>query len=202
MSINWVSEDVALTQLELLLKTYPISCVKIGLVKSLDVCIKLVDVILAKNSAAKIIWDPVLSASAGFTFHDNINADLLNKLLDRIYMITPNWEEVLQLLPNEKEALLAAKALSKHTNVYLKGGHNTEDVGKDYLFTPNEKTYPFNAKLKRTAYAKHGSGCVLSSAIASNLTLGYPMLRACLKAKQYTTRLLESNAGLLGFHRA
>jgi hydroxymethylpyrimidine/phosphomethylpyrimidine kinase len=68
---------------------------------------------------------------------------------------------------------------------YLFGG------GKEHSFRPRE-----NAK-----YAKHGSGCVLASAITANLAKGYNLQRSCLMAKQYTLRFLNSNSTLLGYHK-
>ncbi|RZK48342.1 MAG: hydroxymethylpyrimidine/phosphomethylpyrimidine kinase, partial [Hymenobacter sp.] len=47
---------------------------------------------------------------------------------------------------------------------------------------------------------KHGSGCVLSAAIAGQLALGQPLAMACQLAKAYTTRVLASNDTLLGYH--
>jgi len=47
---------------------------------------------------------------------------------------------------------------------------------------------------------KHGSGCVLSSAIASYLALDFPKTKACYKGKRYTERFLKSNRTKLGYH--
>jgi hydroxymethylpyrimidine/phosphomethylpyrimidine kinase len=51
-------------------------------------------------------------------------------------------------------------------------------------------------------YAKHGSGCVLSSALAANLALGCLLPAAAIRAKQYTRQFLSSNKTLLGWHRS
>jgi len=49
-------------------------------------------------------------------------------------------------------------------------------------------------------YPKHGSGCVLSSALTANLALGYPLPIAAERAKRYVERFLTSNKTLLGWH--
>jgi hydroxymethylpyrimidine/phosphomethylpyrimidine kinase len=48
---------------------------------------------------------------------------------------------------------------------------------------------------------KHGSGCVLSSAVTANLAKGFKIHPACLRAKDYTTTFLLSNKNLLGYHK-
>jgi len=57
--------------------------------------------------------------------------------------------------------------------------------------------HPINPKLT-PIYPKHGSGCVLSSAIASQLALGFPLLKSCFRAKRFTEKYLGSSKELLG----
>jgi hydroxymethylpyrimidine/phosphomethylpyrimidine kinase len=58
--------------------------------------------------------------------------------------------------------------LSAHCAILLKGGHHPEKIGIDTLYT-KERSSRFTQKI--IAHKKHGSGCVLSSAIVSNLAL-------------------------------
>jgi hydroxymethylpyrimidine/phosphomethylpyrimidine kinase len=51
-------------------------------------------------------------------------------------------------------------------------------------------------------YPKHGSGCVLSSALTAQLALGHPLELAAIRAKRYTFQFLKSNKTLLGWHSA
>ena len=51
-----------------------------------------------------------------------------------------------------------------------------------------------------TYFAKHGSGCILSSAIASGLAKGLSIEKACISAKQYIQTILKSNEQLLAYH--
>ena len=53
---------------------------------------------------------------------------------------------------------------------------------------------------KKEVSIKHGSGCILSSAIAANIALGLDLKTACHKAKTYTETKLSSNKSLLAYH--
>lgn len=189
---NWIDEKEIFNQANILLKNYQFSYVKIGLIPSLGFLKEITE----QLSKSKLIWDPVLSASAGFNFDHDLSQ--LKEVLKGIYMITPNWNEVKELSGN-KEALKGAEELSELTNVYLKGGHNDINHGKDYLFFEAKK-YSFNPKNKKPVYPKHGSGCVFSSALTANLAKGFPMIKACLRSKQYIEKYLASSTELLGYH--
>jgi hydroxymethylpyrimidine/phosphomethylpyrimidine kinase len=82
----------------------------------------------------------------------------------------------------------------------LKGGHNKDNKGRDHLFTTEGKVFPYKSK-QISETGKHGSGCVLSSAIAANLANGLSLQRAGLKGKDYVTKFLMSNKTLLGYHK-
>lgn len=193
----WVNENQVFEQLKILLKLHQYEYVKIGLIPSISFLIKIISTLNTQYTVPKIIWDPILSASAGFDFQHNLSE--LKEVLTSVYVITPNWQEVKQLSGNE-DAKKGAEELSQFTNVYLKGGHNEEELGKDYLFFEG-KIYPLNTKNKKPIYSKHGSGCVFSSALTANLANGYPMLKAALRSKRYIEKYLSSSKELLGFHK-
>jgi hydroxymethylpyrimidine/phosphomethylpyrimidine kinase len=77
--------------------------------------------------------------------------------------------------------------LSAHCAILLKGGHHPEKIGIDTLY---KEIIRFT---KIIAHRKHGSGCVLSSAIVSNLALGNDLRTACYLAKDYIETYLQSN---------
>ncbi len=194
VSVNWIDEDIVFAQIETLLSHYSFSAIKIGLIPSLSFLLKIMA--LPQLGQTKVIWDPVLSASSGFDFKHNL--DDLENVLKKVYLITPNWNEI-QVLAKTTDAKIGAEKLSKFTNVYLKGGH-AEEIGKDFLFSKKGKTYPFN-KMSNIATEKHGSGCILSSSLTAHIALKFPIIKVCLRSKKYTTMVLESNKGLLGYHK-
>lgn len=195
--INWLETAQVKNQIKILSQTTKIEVVKIGLVKSLKSLKKITQYLLELNPFVKIIWDPILSSSSGFVFHKKWNANELYSVLEDLYLVTPNWDEI-KMLYQELEPLEAAQVLSKYCPIFLKGGHNHLEKGIDYLFF-NEKTTKYSLE-KITNFQKHGSGCVLSSSIAANIALGKPLEEACKRAKIYTLAFLESSENLLGYH--
>ena len=198
ISIKWEDEKDILTALELLLNQYDIAAVKIGIVENISRLKNIVLFIHQKKAATKIIVDTVIKSSSGFNFwNEQINEQVLLEILSKVFLITPNYNEVLQLMPfaNAKEA---ARKIAAHCNVLLKGGHNEEEKGVDYLYTKNSMVQflPHNGYVS----AKHGSGCVLSAAITANLALGFDLQIACTNAKKYIEQFLSSNKTLLGYH--
>lgn len=197
-AVNWVPLDQMVRQANLLMKTHSIDWIKVGLMENWTITVDLLREIKRKAPRAKVVLDPVMSASAGFDFHSEKDNGTFKSLIEELDFITPNWNEIQQLIP-DKPAKEGAKILSKDVNVYLKGGHNPDAVGRDFLFTQEGKEYPFRAK-KVSKYVKHGSGCVFASALTAFLARGFSPPKAGLKAKTYATRFLNSHPSLLGYH--
>lgn len=193
-SVNWIDEAFILKQLDFLLDQYTFRYIKIGLVPSLSLIPKIHERIA--KSGSKLVWDPVLKASAGFDMkHDQT---LVVEALQCVEFVTPNWNEV-QWLADNSNSLEAAQKISQFCQVYLKGGHNETDPGRDFVYW-NNSVYPLRSRAKK-GWEKHGSGCVLSSALAANLTRGFPVLKSCLLSKEYISGVLDSNNTLLGSHK-
>ncbi|WP_367591698.1 hydroxymethylpyrimidine/phosphomethylpyrimidine kinase [Aquimarina sp. 2201CG1-2-11] len=198
----WVDIEVIKDQISLLFDRFEITYVKIGIVQNWSVLDQIIDFLLKKNATIKIVLDPVLRSSSDFEFHTSsslIANELLDSILDKIYLLTPNFIEIEKLFPNKTIEQTIAH-ISRKTNLFLKGGHREEAVGKDELYTVQGMHYVFNPKEKNLS-EKHGSGCILSSAITTYLALGFPLLKACYRGKRYTEKLLKSNKSLLAYHR-
>lgn len=197
ISANWLPFTQIKSQLELMLTTYPINVCKIGLVKSFDQLIKIIEVILTHRPKIKIIWDPILSATAGTDFHKEFNIDQLSHILDCCYLVTPNIPEFEALaLEDETENALAYYRIL--CNILLKGGHSTDSEAIDILYLDDtEKRF---SQSKSEITEKHGTGCILSSAIAANLVLRQTLEEACENAKSYTYNVIVSNETKLGYH--
>ncbi|SHL90418.1 hydroxymethylpyrimidine/phosphomethylpyrimidine kinase [Flavobacterium xinjiangense] len=198
--MQWTDLDFVLNSLKKLFGNYSIKAVKIGIIPSLDYLREIVLVVKKLSPKTKIIWDTVLKSSSEFNFTTIKNQAILIEILKKIDLITPNYNEILQLSSGEKNPDLIALELSKYCSTLLKGGHNPFAVGIDYLYNGNEifKLAPNNT----LAFEKHGSGCVLSSAITANLALGQDLKTACSNAKKYIETYLQSNQTKLGYHYA
>ena len=200
IAVNWCTREEIIDRIRPLLKKYKIEFIKIGIIENMDTLHEIVSFFKQENSKTIIVWDTVLSTSTHFKFIDSINKEKLIEILKNIYLITPNTNEAKNLsgLDNEQEA---AKYLSNYCNVLLKGGHSKENEGVDFLFSNNNIT-EIQKQTSTTISPKHGSGCILSASIISNLALGNDLETACRKAKQYIETILSSNTNLLAYHVA
>lgn len=197
-SIRWEKEEDILDAMSTMLAHYKISVVKIGIVQSIRSLEKIVSLINAAGEHIKIVLDPVIRSSTEFPFwKQEVEEKFLHKILQKITLITPNYKEVLPLT-RDADPKDAAIKLSRYCAVLLKGGHNEEELGVDYLYIMGE-SIKLEPKVV-SIFPKHGSGCVLSSSIAANLALGQELTAACRNAKLFTEKFLLSNLSLLGYH--
>ncbi|KAF2512518.1 hydroxymethylpyrimidine/phosphomethylpyrimidine kinase [Flavobacterium foetidum] len=195
--IQWTDLSFVIRSIETLFLNYRISVVKIGIIPSLYDLNRIVSTVKILSPSTKIVWDPVLRSTTKFEFMEVQNHFDLNKTLSKIDLITPNYHEAEILFPG-----FVSKNLWKEnkilTNILLKGGHNEKALGTDCLFLKDE-VLELHPSEKR-CFEKHGSGCVLSSAIASNLALKQTLKEACKNAKTYIENYLSSTSTLIGYH--
>jgi hydroxymethylpyrimidine/phosphomethylpyrimidine kinase len=198
VEMEWVTIEKVVFQIELFLKIYKIKAIKIGIVSSLSDLKFIIQKIRSIDSKVPIIWDTVLKSTTEFSFLEIENQQDLEFILQSIQLITPNQDEVLKLIPNAISVEENLNYLRNHTTVLWKGGHKKEVKGTDILFMKN-KEITIHPTLGNCS-EKHGSGCVLSSAITAYLSLGENLEEACRKAKLYTEKILQSNLSKLAYH--
>ena len=198
LGTKWLTPDEIIRQCDVLFREFNPAYVKIGLIESFNTLEQVVNYLRTALPKVRIIWDPILKASAGFQFHDGENLTQLQDILRKIYLITPNTDELKTLFGNHPDVeSLQALARGLNLNILWKGGHNDGALASDRLVTP-DKVYTFS--VTRARHGKHGTGCVLSSAIASYLTLGYPLPDACRLGQHYVAGFIRSNDTNLGMH--
>lgn len=188
-------EDI-LRQLELQFRYAIPSFIKIGLLPDKETLFSLTRYLSQKIPDIKIIWDPILRTSSGFTFHNSLS--LPDYFLRQLFLITPNTEELNQLF-GKNPPLSALQEICKKYQFHLlwKGGHNTEENSVDRLIGPDSlHCFP----VERSVYQKHGTGCILSAAITAYLAKGTSLACACRQAQVYVSRYMDSNDNLLGYH--
>ncbi len=195
--IQWTNLSFVIRSIETLFFSYKISAVKIGIVPSLHYLNRILSTIKLLSPTTQIVWDPVLKSTSNFEFLMIEDCLDLNKIFSKIDLITPNYMEIELLFPGFiKDHLWIENEIS--TAILLKGGHNLNEVGKDQLFLKNKIIDLFPSEEK--CFEKHGSGCVLSSAIASNLAFNQTKEEACKNAKTYIEKYLSSTSTLIGYH--
>lgn len=195
--LKWCGKEEVLAQLGPLLQTYEISAVKIGVIENLDRLKEVLLILRRYKRSIRIVWDPVLRASAGFDFHEPFQKHLLDECLDLVDLLTPNLEEAEQLGEGTVEENV--QAMSQRSAVLLKGGHETGAVAKDVLYQKGVVTKSY-ASERLYGVAKHGTGCVLSSSIAANWSKGEDLFSSCELAKHYMQHFIVSTNGPLGRH--
>ena len=169
--------------------------VKIGMVSS----VKLIETItekLQEYQAKNIVVDPVMVATSGSALmkNDAVSA-LAEKLLPLAAVVTPNIPEAEILsemkIENETDMEQAAKKIGDTYGcaVLLKGGHSINDAN-DLLYHQGSYQWFYGKRIHNPN--THGTGCTLSSAIASNLAKGDGLEAAVQKGKAYISGALSA----------
>lgn len=190
--VLWHPLKDIIAQLDTLLSNYEFEVVKIGITQNLESLYAIIQHLRTHNSTITIIWDPIISATSGFQFLDKIDTQLLNQVLGQIHLITPNLPEF-----NTLTEALNEKQLP--TNVLLKGGHSDGNDTSDQLIDLEGNVTAISGQ-RVIGTGKHGTGCVLSSAIAAGLSKGMKLKTACTFAKRYVEGYLKSGINKLGAH--
>ena len=197
-----VTPDFLKEQMENVFTDIRPDAVKIGMV-SASPLIETIAEELKKNHAANIVVDPVMVATSGAKLiSDEAVATLKEKLLPLATVLTPNIPEaevLADLMPgsirNEEDMLSAARTISEnyHCAVLCKGGHQINDAN-DLLY--HDGTYRWFYGKRIDNPNTHGTGCTLSSAIASNLAKGCDLETAVQRAKEYISGALAAMLNL------
>ena len=173
---------------------YP-DAVKIGMVSSCKLICVIADRLKYYN-AKNVVIDPVMVASAGSSLmKQNAVQTLIKELLPISTLVTPNIPEAQVLsgmsIQNKEDMIAAAKQIgdSYHCAVLLKGGHSINDAN-DLLYADGELVW-FEGKRINNPNT-HGTGCTLSSAIASNLAKGFTLTESIQRAKDYISGALAA----------
>ncbi len=183
-------------QIVLTCEDIAIDAVKVGLLPTKELVLQTAKT-LKKFDISNIVIDPVLIAACGDSLADNDIVESYHKELFPIAsVITPNRFEAEQLFNNGKT--LAGTLAAGAKSILLKGGHsdNEEEV-VDELYLQNQNA-PIKYSAKRiNTNNLHGTGCTLSSAIASFLAIhNGDIAMAVEKAKEYITNAIESGKDL------
>ena len=173
---------------------YP-NAVKIGMVSSDALINKIADK-LEEYKAGNIVVDPVMVATSGAKLICDEAVDALKKrLLPIATVLTPNIPEAEVLsgmeIHTEEDMIKAAEKIGTeyHCAVLCKGGHQLNDAN-DLLWRDGEYKWFYGERIDNPN--THGTGCTLSSAIASNLAKGYDLDTSVERAKKYISGALAA----------
>ena len=187
-------------QIEFTAKDIKPNAIKIGMLHSKSV-IQAVIKSLNKIKIKKIVLDPVMVAKGGSKLiNDAAIIHLKKNLLKKTLLITPNIPEAEILskikINSKNDMIKAAKILINlgAKNVLIKGGHLKSNQMNDILL--NKKTIKIFTSKKYKTKNTHGTGCTLSSAIATYLACGKDLIKSCELGIKYVNESIKSNLNL------
>ncbi len=195
-AVQEIDLDIIKKQIEVLYEDIDIDAVKIGMLSSSDI-IKVVYETLKDVNAKNIVIDPVMVSKSGYYLLKEEAIEALKKFLKIGTLVTPNIPEAEILanmkIENEEDMILAAKKIKTlgAKNVLMKGGHR-EDNCTDILLTDKDEVIKFLGERFETKNT-HGTGCTLSSTIASYIGKGYSVEESVRLGKEYITQAIKNS---------
>lgn len=164
--------------------------VKVGMVSEKGL-IQVISDKLKEYSPSNVVIDPVMVATSGARLIDEDAIAILREQLFPVAdLLTPNIPEAEKLtglsILNDDDMVNAAKIIAGEYNcaVLCKGGHKNNNAN-DLLYLNGQIKWFFEEKIDNLN--THGTGCTLSSAIASNLAKGYGLEESVERAKKYVS---------------
>lgn len=196
-----VPDALIAAQVRSALDGFPVAAVKTGLLPGPG-AVRAVALALSRRPATALVVDPVLSSSSGTRFISRAGARMLReRLFPLASLITPNWPEAAELsgipVGTHAQAEKAAHSLADECRrpVLVKGGHGRGRVCRDCLATPDGATVWLEVARVSTRNT-HGTGCVLSAAVAAWLARGADLVGAVRLSQSFLERALVSGRGL------
>ncbi len=194
-AIQEVDPDFLRQQIDAVFEDIYPDAVKTGMVSSAELIRVIADRLRFYN-AKNVVVDPVMVATSGSALLKNDAVKvLMGELLPLASVVTPNIPEAQVLsgmgIVSKEDMISAAKKIGDDHNcaVLLKGGHSINDAN-DLLYADGELHWFEGRRIDNPN--THGTGCTLSSAIASNLAKGYTLTQSVKRAKEYISGALEA----------
>ncbi|QBD85235.1 bifunctional hydroxymethylpyrimidine kinase/phosphomethylpyrimidine kinase [Clostridium tetani] len=208
-AVQDIDKEIIIKQMDAIFTDIEVDAVKIGMVSKIET-IEIIAEKLKEYKAKNVVVDPVMISKSGYNLlAPESKKALIEKLIPLADVITPNLpeaeeiiktykeegklkEDIEKILPiDNKEKMEKAAGIIMQMgpkNVLMKGGH-LEGEAVDILYSKEKISYFSSQRIKTKN--THGTGCTLSSAIASNLALGYTLEESVKKAKDYIQIAIE-----------
>lgn len=193
-----LSTEMVGKQIEVIFEDIAVDAVKIGMVSNADI-IRTIKEHLIRYQAKNIVIDPVMVSKSGYHLLKPEATLELRKLICVASIVTPNIPEAEILtgikIENEEDMKRAAQIISQLgvQHVLLKGGHRCNNAN-DVLLSKDQFYILEGRKIETTN--THGTGCTMSSAIASFLAKGLDTVQAVRASKEYIAKAIENSFSL------
>ncbi len=208
-AVQAVDSALLLQQIAACIDDIGVDAVKIGMLGSAPLVSAVAAALVGAAAQIPIVLDPVMIATSGAKLAGPATiAAMIERLFPITALLTPNLPELAALTGpalnepldeplDEPGAIIAAgQALAQaHAfHVLVKGGHGAGDTVVDILFAPDGTFQEFAAPRILTRHT-HGTGCTLSSAIATLLGMGLPLTAAVEQARAFVRTALLAAPG-------
>jgi hydroxymethylpyrimidine/phosphomethylpyrimidine kinase len=189
-AIETLDPALVTAQIDACLDDIGVDAVKIGMLGSPDIAEVVADRL--EDLPVPIVFDPVMVATSGSVLADAATIDMFGWLMELATLVTPNLPELDALGGIGKVLEFAPAAL-------VKGGHGEGDTIVDRLVARDGEVARWEDPRIDTRHT-HGTGCTLSSAIATYLGMGEPLEGAIAKARKFVRAALAATPGFGSGH--
>lgn len=173
--VEALSPEMVGAQIDACLSDIGADAAKIGMLGSPEIAAVVADRL--EGLSIPIVFDPVMVATSGSVLADAATIAGFERLMKLATLTTPNVAEL--------EALGGAKAMAARKIAYLaKGGDATGAILEDRLVRPNMDDAVWSSERIDTPHT-HGTGCTLSSAIATQMGSGLTLEHAISDAREF-----------------
>jgi hydroxymethylpyrimidine/phosphomethylpyrimidine kinase len=195
----WRAEPPRLiaAQIRAVLDDLPVVAIKTGLLPGAAAVRAIARELTRRRGKIPLVVDPVIGSTSGTRFlHAAGVRALKRELLPHATLVTPNWPEIEALTGRAVKTFTDAEAVAKSLAaecgcaVLVKGGHAPGKVCRDVLVTRDRRVRWF-ASARVPTRNTHGTGCVLSAAIATGLASGKKLEQAISLARAFLVQSLR-----------
>ena len=199
-AVHPVAAELVGQQMQAVMEDLQPDAIKIGMTGNVEIIYEIVR-ILRRYSPRKVVFDPVMVSTSGHSLMtDEALEAIRTKLIPKVTLVTPNLHETEVLLQQPVQTIdemedAACRLFEKyHCAFLIKGGHLTGHEMCDVLYDGKELNI-FGGRRIHSANL-HGTGCTLSSAIATFLAQGSSLYEAVEQAKEYICCDIEAGKNL------
>ena len=187
-AVQVLGAELVIAQIDAVARDFGLDAIKIGMLGSPEIAEALADWLVA-HPGVPVIFDPVMIASSGAVLADPATIAAFRRLMACATLVTPNLPE-LDALGGEAAVLALAPAL------LIKGGHAEGETVTDRLVTREGEIARWEDPRIHSPHS-HGTGCTLSSAVATLLGQGVPIEQAVERARTFVRLALRDAPGFV-----
>jgi hydroxymethylpyrimidine/phosphomethylpyrimidine kinase len=199
-----VPAEMVLAQIDAVVRDIGVDAVKIGMIGSAETAHAIADRLDPARPGhetappIKVVFDPVMVATSGALLADDETIAGFEAIMQRAHVVTPNVPELEMLTGLEvcdlDSLIEAAFALARRTDIAVlaKGGHLPGDEIYDVFVGGKHGGHSYGGRPRIHTRHSHGTGCTLSSALATGLAFGWSMAQAHMVAQDYVRAAMEA----------